>query len=146
MGTLTLPMGGVVYLDANGLIYSVERIEPYRALLEPMWQAVQEGDLTVVSSPVLVAEALVKPMRDGNREIEEQYREVFASGAISLLDASYEVFEDAARLRAETGLAIPDALHAATALRAGCSLFITNDDDFRRVEGLPTAILRDLLT
>ena len=54
-----------------------------------------------------------------------------------LLDASYEVFEDAARLRAETGLATPDALHAATALRAGCALFVTNDTDFRRVEGLP---------
>ena len=41
MGSLTLPTGGLVYLDANGLIYSVERVEPYRALLEPLWQAAQ---------------------------------------------------------------------------------------------------------
>ena len=125
--------------------YSVERVEPYRTLLEPMWQEAQDGNLTIVSSPVLVVEALVKPLRDGNTEIELQYRELFASNVVSLLDASYQVFEDAARLRAETGLKTPDALHAATALRAGCALFITNDTDFRRVQGLPIVVLDDLV-
>ena len=146
MGPLTLPPSGLVYIDASGLIYSVERIEPYRTMLEPMWEQVQDGDLAVVSSPVLVTEVLVKPLRDDNTEIELQYRELFASNAVRLLDASYQVFEDAARLRAETGLKTSDALHAATALRAGCTLFITNDTDFRRVQGLPVVVLDDLLT
>ena len=145
MGPLTLPLAGLVYLDASGLIYSVERVEPYRTLLEPMWQEAQDDNLTIVSSPVLVIEALVKPLRDGNTEIESQYRELFASNAVRLLDASDQVFEDAARLRAATGLKIPDALHAATALRAGCALFITNDTDFRRVQRLPVVVLDDLL-
>ncbi len=74
-----------------------------------------------------------------------QYREVFASNAMKLLEASYAVFDDAARLRAESGLKLPDALHAATALRAGCALFITNDTDFRRIQDLPAIILDDLL-
>ena len=135
MGPLTLPSSGLVYIDASGLIYSVERVEPYRTLLEPMWERAQNGNLTIVSSPVLVTEALTKPLRDGNTEIELQYRELFASNVVRLLDASYQVFEDAARLRADTRLKTPDALHAATALRAGCTLFITNDTDFRRVHG-----------
>ena len=145
MGPLILPFAGLVYIDANGLIYSVERVEPYRTLLEPMWQEAQDGNLTIVSSPVLVIEALVKPLRDGNRGIELQYRELFPSNAVRLLDASYQVFEDAARLRAETSLKTPDALHAATALRAKCALFVTNDTDFRRVQGLPVMVLDDLL-
>ncbi len=145
MGPLDLPSAGLVYLDASSLIYSVERVEPYRTLLEPMWQDAQDGNLTIVSSPVLVVEALVKPLRDGNTEIEMQYRELFGANAVRLLEASYTVFEDAARLRADTGLAIPDALHATTALRAGCALFITNDTDFRRVEGLPIVVLDDLV-
>jgi predicted nucleic acid-binding protein len=142
---LNLPVGGLVYLDANGLIYSVERVEPYRTLLEPMWQAAQEGRLTLVSSPILIVETLVKPLRDGNREIEAQYRELFGARAVQLLETSYPVFEDAARLRAEARLTTPDAIHAATALRAGCALFVTNDNDFRRVQGLPSAVLDDLL-
>ena len=105
----------------------------------------QDGSRTIVSSPILVIEALVKPLRDGNKEIELQYRELFASNAVRLRAASYQVFEDAARLRAETGLKTPDALHAATALRASCALFITNDTDFRRVQGLPIVILDDLV-
>ena len=145
MGPLTLPVSGLIYVDASSLIYSVERVEPYRTLLEPLWERVQDGNLTVVSSPILVIEALVKPIRDGNAEIELQYRELFASNAVRLLDASYQVFADAARLRAETALKTPDALHAATALRAGCALFITNDTDFRRVQGLPIVVLDDLL-
>ena len=145
MGSLDLPLAGLVYIDANCLIYSVERVEPYRTLLEPMWQQAQDGNLTIVSSPLLVVEALVKPLRDGNTEIEMQYRELFDANEVRLLEASYGVFEDAARIRADTRLATPDALHAATALRAGCALFVTNDTDFRRVEGLPIVLLDDLL-
>ena len=96
-------------------------------------------------SPVLVVEALVKPLREGNREIEMQYRELFASNAVRLLDASSQVFEDAAHLPAETGLRTPDALHAATALRADCALIITNDADYRRVDGLPLVVLDDIV-
>ena len=145
MGTLALPSAGLVYIDANSVIYSVERIEPYRTLLEPMWQQAQDGNLSIVSSPVLLTEVLVKPLQVGNTEIEMQYRELFASHAVRLLDAPYAVFYDAARLRAQTGVKIPDALHAATALRANCALFITNDTDFRRIQGLPAVILDDLL-
>ncbi len=38
MGRLTLPSTGPDYLDASGFTYSVERIEPYRTLLEPMYR------------------------------------------------------------------------------------------------------------
>ena len=70
MGPLILPPSGLVYLDASCLIYSVERIEPYRTLLQPMWEQAQDGNLAIVSSPILVMETL-------------------ASSAVKLLDASY---------------------------------------------------------
>ena len=71
--------------------------------------------------------------------------ELFASNAVRLLDASYQVFADATSIRAETGLKTPDAIHAATALLAECTLFVTNDTDFRRVRRLPIVVLDDLL-
>ena len=145
MGQLTLPIAGLVYIDASGFIYSVERVEPYRALLEPMWLEAQDGNITIVSSLLLVTEALVKPLRDGNTEIELQYRELFASSAVKLLETTYHVFEDAAHIRARMGLKTPDAIHAAAAIHAECALFITNDNDFRRVAGLPVVVLDDLI-
>ena len=50
MGVLTLPANGTVYLDANGFIYSVERIDPYRAMLDILWLTVSAGQVTVVTS------------------------------------------------------------------------------------------------
>ncbi len=64
MEPLTLPPSGTVYLDASGFIYSAERVEPYRELLEPMWRQAQAGQLTIVSSELVVLETLVKPLRD----------------------------------------------------------------------------------
>ena len=86
MGSLALPAAGLVYLDASVLIYSVERVEPYRTLLEPMWRQAQDGELAIVSSPIVVIETLVKPLQDGNIAIELQYRELFEFGAVRLLD------------------------------------------------------------
>lgn len=55
------------------------------------------------------------------------------------------IWEHAARLRASTGMKTPDALHAATSLAAGSTLFISNDEAFRRVADLPLALLDDLV-
>ncbi len=145
MGPLTLPTHGPVYLDANGFIYSVERVEPYRTLLEPMWQQARAGEFDVASSDITVLETLVKPLREGDEVVEMLLRSMFDAQEVSLVPATRELWEDAARIRADTGLKTPDALHAATALSAGCALFVTNDTDFRRVEGLPIVVLDDLI-
>ena len=145
MGPLILPIGGSVYVDANAIIYSVERVEPYHGLLAPMWEGARAGRFTLASSELVALETLVRPLRDGYALLEMLFRSILAAAEMDLIPATLVTWEDAARIRAETGLATPDALHAATALRAGCTLFITNDTDFRRVEGLPVVILDDLL-
>ena len=145
MGPLILPTGGPVYVDANAIIYSVERVEPYRELLAPMWQEARAGRFTLASSELVALETLVRPVRDGNARLEMLFRSILAAAEMDLIPATLTTWEDAARIRADTGLATPDALHAATALRAGCAAFITNDTDFRRVEGLPVVVLDDLV-
>ena len=145
MGRLTLPSAGPVYLDASGFIYSVERIEPYRTLLEPMWLQAQTGQFSIVSSDLVVLETLVKPLREGDTVVELLFRSLFEASEVRLIPATRPLWEEAARLRAETGLKTPDALHAAAALHAGCTIFITNGDDFRRLKELPVVVLDDLL-
>ena len=41
MGALTLPASGLVYLDANPVIYTVEKHPVYGPLLQPLWMAAQ---------------------------------------------------------------------------------------------------------
>ena len=145
MGSLTLPTGGSVYIDANAIIYSVERIEPYRELLAPMWQEAGAGRFALASSELVVLETLIKPLREGNARLEMLFRSIFAAAEMDLIPATLAIWEDAARIRAATGLKTSDALHAATALQAQCTLFVTNDGDFRRVQGLPIVVLDDLI-
>jgi predicted nucleic acid-binding protein len=146
MGTLILPTTGPIYLDTSGFIYSVERIEPYCTLLEPMWRQALAGQFVVVSSELVVLETLVKPLREGDTVIEQLFRAVLHAREVLLIPATLSLWEQAARLRAHTGLKTPDALHAATALDVASTLCITNDGDFRRVEGLPVVVLDDVLS
>ena len=123
----------------------MERIEPYLTLLAPAWQQAEAGQLVVVCSELVIAETLVRPIRERDLDLEAAFRDVFAAPEVEVVPATRRLWEETARLRAATGLKTPDALHAATALQAGCALFITNDADFRRVDGLPATILDDLL-
>ena len=83
MGPLTLPTHGPVYLDANGFICSVERVEPYRTLLEPMWRQARTGDFEVVSSDITVLETLVKPLREGDEVVKMLLRSMFDAYEVS---------------------------------------------------------------
>jgi len=144
MGSLALPSSGSVYLDANGFIYSVERIEPYRTLLEPLWLSARAGQFEVVSSELVLLETLVKPLREGDTVLENLFRTLLAAREVRLIPTTAVLWEQAARLRATTGLKTPDALHAATARAASSTLFITNDPGFRRVSHLPVVILSEI--
>ena len=144
MATLNLPDSGTVYLDTSGFIYSVERVEPYRTLLEPMWHRARDGQFVVVTSELTVLETLVKPIRDENSAAETLFRSLFEAKELSLIPVSRSILEIAAGIRADVGLKAPDAIHVATAVQEGCSVFLTNDGDLRRVRNLPVVMLDEV--
>lgn len=147
MGPLSLPASGSVYADANVFIYTVEKVNPYNTLLDTFWRDVQSAHTSVLTSELSALEVLVRPIREGNAILEAAFRAVlFASPDVQMLPVTISVLERAAQLRATTNLKTPDAIHAATALEHGCTLFVTNDATFRRVPGLPVTMLGDLLT
>lgn len=138
MGRLILPESGLIYLDANCFIYSVEHIEPYSALLAPVWR---RGG--IVTSELTRLEVLVKPFEAGDEELSEVYRQLLNAREIECVPLSAEILEEAARLRAATGIKTPDAIHAASSLARNAGLFLSNDKRFRNFPSLPFAYLRD---
>ncbi len=146
MGSLNLPASGQVYVETPTLIYSVERHPLYGPLLDPFWQAALAGQIRPVSSELIITEVLVVPLRRGDVGLQAAYEAALFQADLHLLPITKDVLREAARLRAAIpGLRTPDALHAATALLAGCALFLSNDAGFRRVPGLPLALLDDVL-
>jgi predicted nucleic acid-binding protein len=126
MGALTLPASGLVYIDTMTLIYTVERFPAYWPLLEPMWLAAGAGTFEIISS---------EPLKSGNAVLQQAFEDALSGSDLRLLPITQPILREAARLRVTTKLRTPDALHAATAMNAGCALFVTNDIAFRGIRG-----------
>ena len=133
-----LILSGRVYLDTNIFIYALEGYPAFCAVLTTLFAALDRGDLVAVTSELTLAEALVKPLLDHHAERQATYLQVLQpSTSLHMAPVSREVLIAAARLRAETGLKLPDAIHGATAQLTGCDQFLTND---ARVPALPGGI------
>lgn len=76
----------------------------------------------------------------------QRYEELLKTSEMRLLAITEAILRDAASLRAQFNLKMPDAIHAATALSSRCAQFITNDSIFRRVPNLNVVVLRDLIS
>lgn len=144
MGRLELAPSSRLYLDASAVIYSVEKIEPYWTLLQPLWQAAFRGEVSFVGSELLLLEVLVKPTQTGDKVLADSFRNLLKAREFALYPITEQILETAVTHRA-SGLRTPDAIHAATAIIVGCDQFITNDSGFRRVSDLPVCLLSDLL-
>jgi predicted nucleic acid-binding protein len=145
MGALSLPASGLAYLDANPIIYTVEKHPVYGPLLQPLWQAARAKTLEVITSELTLMETLVGPLKNADMALERAYEQALLGTDVRLLPITQAILREAAQLRATTKLKTPDALHAATAVWAGFALFVTNNPDFRGVPNLPLVILDDLL-
>jgi len=146
MGRLILPETGPVYVDSNSAIYWFEQIEPFASATAPLWEALQESRLHVVTSVLTLLEVLVKPLRDKDDFLIAVYRKVFLETKdLESMEIVKEVLLLAAQIRADCRLKTPDAIHAATALQAGATMFLTNDRGFLKVPGLKVVILDQLV-
>jgi len=146
MGSLNIPDFSFVYVDTSVVIYSVERVPSYYPLLEPVWQKFQADEIRIFSSELILLEALVLPLRNANTDLVSSYEQLLVSSNMQLVSIDQTILKEAARLRATTNLKTPDAIHAATALNNVCTLFLTNDSQFRNVAGLPVVVVREVLT
>lgn len=145
MGRVSLELGRRVCLDANIIIYAVEGFADYADEVRALLEAMDTGEIVAVTSELTVAETLVKPMKDQNPVIQQAYRTFLTpTAAMEIIPISRDILEDAARLRANTKLKLPNAIQLATALREQCDSFITNDDGFRSINLSQIKMLADV--
>lgn len=145
MGILDAIQGNRVYLDANIWIYALEGYPAFIQDLTQLFQSIDQGNLSVVTSELSLAEALVKPYQ--NQDLAQQviYKQfIRSSQQLSVIPVSRDVLIEAARLRASINIKLPDAIHAATALLTQCSTFLTNDKRFQVVPNLSVVLLSQI--
>ena len=96
MGTLTLPAAGLVHVDANPLIYSVENHPAYGPLLQSLWQAAKAKSIEVVSSDLVLMEVLVGPLKRGDSALAQTYEQALSGTDIRLLPITHPILRQAA--------------------------------------------------
>jgi predicted nucleic acid-binding protein len=111
----------VIYLDTAFCVYLIED----QGLRGIRARELLDFDEEFAISPLVLMECLVKPLRDSNTTLEDDYRKTLKE--FHLLDISPAAYERAARLRAATGIKTPDAIHWATATLSGCAELWTGD-------------------
>jgi predicted nucleic acid-binding protein len=134
----------ILFLDACIVIYWIEASDPLRTRLTARLHALREQapDATFAVSRLSWLECMVKPLRDNDEALANEYRAFFEAGQLKVLELTPPVIERAAMLRAKHGLKTPDAVQAACALELGGEvLFVTSDAGFRRVPDLRVEIL-----
>lgn len=147
MGQLNLPDSARIYIDTSVVIYTIEVNPNYWELLQPLWQKFQAGQVELITSELTLMESLVLPLRQSNINLITTYEDLLLSSVLQLIPISLPILREAARLRATTlSLRTPDAIHAATAIAADCTQFLTNDRQLRAVTSLPIVILDEVLT
>ncbi|MGB3614758.1 MAG: PIN domain-containing protein [Elainellaceae cyanobacterium] len=146
MGLLDVLAGGPVYLDTNIWIYALENYAEYTQHLGALFQALDEGALTAVTSELTLAEVLVKPMQ---REDTEQQticeRFIRSTNHLAVVPVSRAILIDAARVRTRTQLKLPDAIHVATAIGTDCKTLLTNDQQLRRTPNISVVLLSEAI-
>ena len=139
MGAIEQLQGDRIYVDTNVWIYAMEGVDKYADFLATVF----ESDMEIVTSELAIAESLVAPIRAQDVDKQNSYMDAIANvDNTTAIPINRRILLEAARVRSYTKLKLPDAIHAATALATNCTTFLTNDKQFRTVEGLSVLLLQ----
>lgn len=126
--------GKRVYFDTNIFIYILENHSEFGETCLSVVQSGADKELDGYSGDLVLAELLVKPLKDNNARAVKAVKDLFTEETrIELLPHTRSAFITAAHLRANHKIKLPDALHLATAIENHIEIFLTNDRDIPRV-------------
>ena len=111
MGLLEDLGEGPVGLDTAVLIYWMEEHTKYLPIIYPVFEAIQEGQIQVVTSAVTLLETLVKPFREGDIALAELYEnQLLHTQNLDLVPLDLPLLRAAAHVRELTGAKTPVAV------------------------------------
>ena len=142
----TLRSYQVLGFDTMIFIYHFEDHPLFAPLTEPLFEAIDRGDLSAEVSVLLAGEVLAGAKKAADNEILLRYRHIFGEFPnLTLHDVGMQVMDKMSDLRVAYDLKTPDAIHVATALLNGAQAFVTNDAGLKRVSELDVLVLEDYI-
>lgn len=135
-----------LFLDTAPIIYLVEKNPDYFAQAEAIFNYIDSGSITAVTSPITLAECLIFPFRDQNKKLHQAFVNRVVHGVhTEFVPIGEEVSTQAAKLRATYNLSLADAFQTAVALYSSCDAFLTNDQQLKRITELDILVLSEFV-
>ncbi|MGB3208402.1 MAG: type II toxin-antitoxin system VapC family toxin [Crinalium sp.] len=138
MARLEELVGAKVALDTVIFIYALEGNPEFGDRAVKILEMIEQGKCRGFACDLVLAELMVKPLREGKLEIAQEYaNELPKFPNLTFRSITQAIVIAAAHLRGNSNLGLIDSLHLATAVEAGCTVFLTNDAAIRHpVAGL----------
>jgi predicted nucleic acid-binding protein len=137
-----IPRGALVGIDTVTFIYHLELAPTYRGIVRPFFTALERGTFQAVTSVMTLLEIAVRPLQLQRPDIADDYELLLLEYPnLRVCGIDSEIARRAAELRAQYRVDVADSLQLATALKAGASLFVTNDRRLARVSGIGVLLL-----
>ena len=121
------------YLDAAPIIYLIEQSQPFATAIRSKLAA---PGIVPLTSELARLECRVKPMRDGNQALLQDFDDYFANTIAEIFPLTRDVADLATEIRAQYNFKTPDSLHLAAAVISNCDIFMTNDQRLNRYTGI----------
>lgn len=136
-----VPAGSTLVVDSSVVLAYLTGNEPASEDARRLFDGfIATGRNRASISTITVGEILVRPFRQGSAAVAMAESFLRHFGDIALVDVTYSVAREAARIRAVCGLRMPDAVILASALEVDAELLVTSDHSWRR---LTADVLRD---
>ncbi|MEA2640456.1 MAG: hypothetical protein QOF51_1850 [Chloroflexota bacterium] len=131
--------GARLSLDTAPVIYTVEQVAPFAAATD---LRLSGPDIELVASDLTRLECRVKPLRDGNADLLQDFDNYFTNACTTIIGLTTEVIDKATEIWAIYGFRTPDAIHLAAAILANSDVFLTNDRRLDRFTELVVEAIR----
>ena len=136
-------MGNRVVLDTNILLKVVNKESGYASVVKILDQ-VDKGNINAFLSAVTIAEVAVGYYRSGDEAgLKDFLLHIRSHNKYSVVEVDMELGELAGKIRASTGLRLPDAIIAASGMISEANWVITEDTHFKQASSFVSPITPD---
>lgn len=141
-------MAPKVVLDTNVFLNVINREEPHYGPSRELLDLIDAGEARAIVSVITIAELSTGYHLVGDESGWKEFMvHLLSSGNYEVVDMDVGVADSAGRIRAETGLRLPDSIIVASGLREGADLIVTLDEEFLKAsEYLKPATPEDVVS
>ena len=144
-GNFVIMTGSRLYLDTAPFIYFLEKSNLYFEQIRNFFIRCKNNKIFLITSTVTIEEYCVYPLSQNNNQAVSDFNTFLSGMNIEVVPVDKTIGLKAAEFRAKyKGFKALDAIHLATAIQSGCTIFVTNDKQLRQSQEISVLTMENL--